>query len=69
MAQCIVPLQTGRAGPTGARDPLDTYALANLDDSAFGTRAHLRDDAHAFVAAYLAGLRGCGEGSPLPLLL
>lgn len=58
-------LQTRRARPTRARDPLDTHALAHLDDGAFGARAHLRDDAHAFVAANLTGLRWCGEGGPL----
>lgn len=65
MAQRIMALQTRRARPTRARDPLDTHALAQLDDGAFSAGAHLRDDAHAFVAAYLTGLRWCGESGPL----
>lgn len=68
MTQRIVPLQTRRATPAGARDPLDTDALADLDGGAFGGGTHFRDHADAFVAADLGGERWVREAAPLLLV-
>jgi len=56
--------QAGRAAATYRRDPLDADAVAHLDARRLGSRSHLDDLAHAFVAAYLSCLGGSGQAGP-----
>jgi len=52
------------AALTDPRHPLDADTLSLLHSSILSARAQLDNLADALVAAYLAGLRGVGEGGP-----
>lgn len=54
-----------RAVPARPRDPFDADPVSDFDAFVFAAGTEFCDFAYAFVAAYLAGLGGVGEGGPL----
>ena len=54
-----------RAVPARPRDPFDADTISDFDAFVFAAGTEFYDFAYAFVAAYLAGLGGVGEGGPL----
>lgn len=56
--------QTGRAVAADSAQPLDAYAVADLDTTVITAGTHLDDLADALVAADLTRLRGVRQGDP-----